>query len=118
MMPPHLDTGIADVADLLAVELLPLFAVKLLDKGDDVLWSHHVDESIAHVALVLEVDGQIKEIICAAELLVNCGQKHFLRVLVWDVLDHERGALVLACSRSSRHTIRKSAFAQILRQGI
>lgn len=93
----HLDTGIADVADLLAVELLPFLAVKLLDERNDVRRAHHVDESIAHVALVLEVNGQVEEVVGAAELFINGGEQHLLCVLVGDVLDHQRCAFVLAC---------------------
>ena len=93
----HLDTGIADVANFLAVELLPFLAVKLLDERNEVLRSHHVDESIAHIALVLEVNGQVEEVIGAAELFINRGEQHLLCVLVRDVLDHERRAFVLTC---------------------
>lgn len=84
----YLNTGIADVADLLAIELLPFLAVKFLDERNDVRWPHHVDESIAYIALVLEVNGQVEEVVGAAELLINGGQEHLLGVLVGDVLDH------------------------------
>lgn len=92
----HLDAGIADVANLLAVEFLPLLAVKLLDEGDDVLRPHHVDESVAHIALVLEVDWQVEEVVGAAELFIDGSQQHLLCVLVGDVLDHQSGTLVVA----------------------
>ena len=94
----HLDTGIADVANLLAVELLPFLAVKLLDQRNDILRPHHVDESIAHIALVLEVDGQVEEVVAAPELFINGGEQHLLCVLVGNVLDHQRCAFVLACT--------------------
>jgi hypothetical protein len=35
------------------------------------LWGQHVDEGIAHVALVLEVNGQVEEVKGAFELLFN-----------------------------------------------
>ena len=93
----HLDTGIADVANLLAVELLPFLAVKLLDQRNDVLRPHHVDESITHIALVLEVNWQVEEVVAAPELFINGGEQHLLCVLVGNVLDHQRCAFVLAC---------------------
>jgi hypothetical protein len=34
---------------------------------------HHVDECIAHVALVFEVNGEVKEIVGALKKLVHCG---------------------------------------------
>ena len=59
---------------------------------------YHVEESVAHVALVLEVDRQVEEVVLALELLVYGSEQHLLRVLVGDVLDHERGALVVPCT--------------------
>ena len=53
-------------AHLLRIELFPLPVVEALDEGDDVDWADHVDEGIAHVALVLEVDGQVEEVKGAA----------------------------------------------------
>lgn len=93
----HLDTGIADIANLLAVELLPLLAVELLDEWDDVGRPHHVDKSIAHIAFVLEIDGQVEKVVGAAKLFIDGGEQHLLRVLVGNVLDHQGCALVLAC---------------------
>ena len=93
----HLDTSIADVADLFAVEFLPFLAVELLNERNDVLWPHHIDESVAHIALVLEVNGQVEEVVASAELFINGGEQHLLCVLVGDVLDHQRCAFVLTC---------------------
>ena len=93
----YLNAGIADVADLFAVELLPLLAVKLVDERNDVLWTNHVDEGVTHVAFVFEVDGQVEEVICPTELLINGGQQHLLSILIGNVLDHERRALVVTC---------------------
>ena len=89
------------MAHFLTVELLPLLAVKLLDQGDHVLWSDHIDESIADIALVLEVDWQVEEVVGSTELLINGGQQHLLCVLVGDVLDHECCPLVFTCKRHS-----------------
>ncbi len=91
----HLNAGVTDVADLLAVELLPLLAIKLLDEGDDVLWANHVDEGVAHIALILEINWQVEEVVGSMELFVNGCQQHLLRVLIGDVLDHQRRTLVV-----------------------
>ena len=99
----HLDARIADVADLLAIELLPLLAVKLLNERDDVLRPHHVDESVSHIALVLEVDWQVEEVVGAAELFIDGSEQHLLCVLVGDVLDHEGGTLVITCRPTTCH---------------
>ncbi len=91
----HLNTGVTDVADLLAVELLPLLAIKLLDEGDDVLWAHHVDEGVAHIALILEINWQVEEVVGSMELFINGCQQHLLRVLIGNVLYHQRCTLVV-----------------------
>lgn len=102
----HLDAGVADVADLLAVELLPLLTVELLNERDDVPRPHHVDESIAHIALVFEVDWQVEKVVGAAKLFVDGSEQHLLCVLVGDVLDHQGGTLVIACRAPGLHTMR------------
>ena len=98
MLGQYLDARVADVADFLAVEPLPLLLVEALHERDDVCGLDHVDEGVANIALVLEVDGQVEEVVHAAELLINGLQQHLLRVFVGDVLDHQRRARVLACT--------------------
>ena len=93
----HLNAGVADVADLLTVELLPLLIVEALGDGYDEVWADNVDEGVANIALVLEVDGQVEEVEHAGEALIDCSQQHLLIVLVGDVLDHQCGPWVLAC---------------------
>lgn len=58
---------------------------------------YHVDECIADVALVLEIDGEVEEIIVALEVLIDSGQQHLLCVLVGDVLNHQCSPLVIPC---------------------
>lgn len=52
-----LDPGIPDLADLLTVEALPALAVHVLHEWFDVGAVHKVNESVTHIAHVLEVDG-------------------------------------------------------------
>jgi len=47
-----------------------------------------VDECVAYVAVVLQVDGQVEEVIGVLVKRVNTLQKHLLGVLVRDVLYH------------------------------
>ena len=74
------------------------FGGRLSLPGDAVRSSYHVEEGVSHIALVLEVDGKVEEVILALELLINGRQQHLLRVLVGDVLHHKCGPLVLACT--------------------
>lgn len=100
----HLNPCIADVADFLTVEPLPFALIEAFGEGQDVLWLHHIDEGIANIAFVLEVYGQVEEVVQAVELLINSLQQHLLGVLIWDVLDHERGPCILACSKAEFYT--------------
>lgn len=69
----------------------------LTQEVDDVLRLREVDEGIADIALVSEVDAEIAEVIFAEARLVDnlleLGSSH----LVWDIAEHNRGADVLTC---------------------
>ena len=97
----YLDSGVADVADFLTVESFPLPLVESGHERHDKLGLHHVDEGISHVALIFEVDGKIKEVILAAELLVYCLEQHLLCILVGNVLDHQSCPWIFACNGNS-----------------
>lgn len=66
-----LDAAVADAAHLLGIKLVPALVVEAGYQRWDVLGRQHVDERIAHVALVFEVNGQVKEVKGALELLLN-----------------------------------------------
>lgn len=52
----------------------------------------HVDECIAHIAAILKVDGEVEEVIFSVKSLrINCLHQNFLRVLVWNVPNHQCG---------------------------
>lgn len=57
---------------------------------------HEVNEGISHIALILEVDGQVEEVVVHSVLLIDQVQQHRLRVLVWNVLYHYCGSGVQA----------------------
>lgn len=79
---------------LLGVKVFPTLRVELAEEGDDAAVVHEVDERVAHVALVLEVDGQVEKVVGAPVGGVYLLEEHRLRVLVRDVPDHDRRALV------------------------
>ena len=56
---------------------------------------NEINEGIPHVALVLEVDGQVKEVIMPVVILVDQFQQHRLRVFIWDVFNHYRSSSIL-----------------------
>ena len=92
------------MADFLAVEPFPFPLVESGHQRQDVLGMHHVDESVANIAFVFEVNWQIEKVVLAAELLVDSLQQHLLCVLVWNVFDHEGGPCVLPCTHNHRIT--------------
>jgi hypothetical protein len=93
-----LDPPICDLTDLLRVEPLPPLGIEDLVDLKDKNWIHKVNEGIAHVALVLEVDRQVEEVIGAFVGLVDLLEEHLLGVFVRDILNHNRGSLVLTLS--------------------
>ena len=56
----------------------------------------HIDESVAHITIVLQVNWQVEEVVAAGVRLINPIQQHLLGILVWDILDHYCGALVMS----------------------
>jgi len=89
-----LNSGVSDRAHLLAVELLPFLVVELVIEVRDLERRQKIDESITDVALILEVDGQVKEVIISSVAFVDGHQQHLLAVFVRDVFDHQSGARV------------------------
>jgi len=84
-----LDPGVLDAADLLTVEDGPLLLVEPLIERLYVLQILEVDERVAHVAVVLEIDGQVEEIVGIVEVCVDSLQHQLLGVLVGYIADHE-----------------------------
>lgn len=93
----HLDACIANIAHFFTIKLFPFFMVELFHQRHNVLWFDEVDKRIPHIALVLKVDGEVEKVVRAQKQLVDCGQQHLLRILVGDVFDHQRCALVCTC---------------------
>ncbi len=90
-----LEAPVGQLANLLRVEPLPGAPVQVLVQGQHVERVRHVDEGVPHVAVVLQVDRQVQEVVPARVPLVQALEQHFLSVLVGDVLDHHRRAIVL-----------------------
>ena len=80
-----LDRGVRHFSDLLAVEPVPAVACSSIHGVDDVVRVFEVDESIADVAVVGEVDTKIHEVIFATTSLINNVLEHYLIDFVGDV---------------------------------
>lgn len=66
-----------------------------MHKGRDELRVEEVDEAVAHIAPVLEVDGQVEEVVCPLVVEVDLFQQHLLVVFVGDVAHHDGGSALL-----------------------
>ena len=60
-----LHATVFDATDFVGVETLPSLVVKTFEEVDDKDAINEVYKSISHVALILKIDGQVKEIILA-----------------------------------------------------
>jgi hypothetical protein len=91
-----LNPAVGQFADLLRVESLPGLTVEVLVKRNHKERVSHVDEGIAHVAVVLQVDWQVEEVIAPCVRLIDPLEEHLLSVFVWNILDHYSRALVMS----------------------
>jgi len=101
-----LDARKSDLTHFLAVELLPGARVMPMVKINHRIRCQQIDERVAHIALVLEIDGQVEKVVEAFVRLVHLGEQHLLRVLVGNVADHQCGA-VLALRENVVHVERE-----------
>jgi hypothetical protein len=76
------------LAYFITVELFPSLAIESFEKVVNVHRVYEVNESVAHVAPVLEVDGQVKEIVLVFLVAIYSLQQHFLTVFIWNVFYH------------------------------
>ena len=61
--PCALDSGVGQGgADFFAVEPAPFLAIEFIIEGVDELGMNKINESIAHIAGVIVVDGKVKEV--------------------------------------------------------
>lgn len=57
-----LDPSVRNRAHLLGVEFWPPLPVEILHQRWNCMRARHIDERVAHIALVLEVDGQVEKV--------------------------------------------------------
>lgn len=110
-----MDTRVGQLTDLLTIEAVPPPSAKLLVEVYDELSVDEVDKSVAHVAGVVLVNGQVEKVdlhfVVAPDLLV----KHLLGILVRDVPDHEgRPSVVLDLCKRGSYLIRDDLVLLVL----
>ena len=90
-----LDATVGQLADLLRIEALPILTIQVLVQRNNINWVTHVDEGIADVTVVLQVNRKIEKIVTTCMFRVDSLQQHFLCVLVGDILDHYSRTLIM-----------------------
>lgn len=90
-----LDATVGQLTDLLRIEALPILTIQVLVQRNNINWVTHVDEGIADVTVVLQVNRKIEEIVTTCMFRVDSLQQHFLCVLVGDILDHYSRTLIM-----------------------
>ena len=65
-----LDTPIGDLANFIAIKLFPLLIIKSFEEIENVDGVNKIDEGIAHVTPVFEVNREIEEVILVPGLSV------------------------------------------------
>lgn len=90
-----LDATVGQLTDLLRIEALPILTIQVLVQRNNINWVTHVDEGIADVTVVLQVNRKIEKIVTTCMFRVDSLQQHFLCVLVGDILDHYSRTLIM-----------------------
>jgi len=91
-----LNAPVCQFADLLRVKSFPGLSVQVLVESHHENRVAHINEGVADIAVVLQVDWQVEEVVATLVLGVNTLQQHLLGVLVRNVLDHYRRAQVVS----------------------
>jgi len=95
-----LEPAVGDLANLLRVEGLPRLVVQVLIEGHNKEGVDEVYESVADIASVIQIQGQVEEIISTLMMPVDAIKQHILRVLVGYVTDHDRRASILSAQNA------------------
>lgn len=89
-----LNTSISQLAYLFGVVSIPPSSVEFSVEVKDKLCVDEVSKCIADITTVIVINRQIKKIYPHTMNFINFLQKHFLRIFVWDVPDHNSSTLV------------------------
>lgn len=90
-----LDRSVAHLTDFLTLKFWPLRIVEPQEEFLNRVEVFEVDKGVSNIAVVVEVDRQVEEIILSVKKLVDVVHHHFLGVLVRNVRDLQRGPLQL-----------------------
>jgi hypothetical protein len=81
---------------LLALELAPTFTLETEIKFLQTRQIQEIDESVPDIAIILDIAGQVEEVVGIGMLLIDLLSQQLDGVLVGYVLDHERSPSIQA----------------------
>jgi hypothetical protein len=90
-----LDTTVSYLAYLITIKLWPFLSVEFAKEFRNVKWIDEVNECITHIAFVLLVNWQVKEIVESCLAKVDCLQYHLLCIFVGYVPYHNGRSAIL-----------------------
>jgi len=93
-----LDSCIGNFAHFFGIESFPFFVVEFFIESNNRLRIKKIDKCISNVALIFEIDWQIEKVVRSFVGFIDGCQKHFLRIFVWNVFDHESCACIFLVS--------------------
>lgn len=65
-----LDPPVRKLANFLTIESFPRLPSQVRKQRHHKKWISHIDESVAHITIVLKVDGQVEEVVPTMVFLV------------------------------------------------
>jgi hypothetical protein len=68
---------------------MPLLVGAGENKINDIQWINKVDEGVANIAVVGEIDSKIHEVIAAVAALINDALQHGLVNFIWNIAKHD-----------------------------
>lgn len=87
-----LQTCVGQIADLFTAKTQPSLALEQLIKPEQMLCANKIDESVAYVAKVLEVAGEIEKVVTVFQKIIYLIGEVLHSVFVRNITDHDRGA--------------------------
>ena len=84
-------SSIVDFAYFLRVKPRPFLIVKSLIKRFNIFHANKVNEGVSHVAVIKEIDWEVKEVKLIFEPFIQCHKHLLLSVLIRDIPNHQRG---------------------------
>lgn len=91
-----LKSSVFQIANLHRIKISPTLTVKLVVKFLNEARIPEINERITDVALILEIDGQIEEVVVVHVILVDFLKQKLLRVFVRNIPDHNGGPGILS----------------------